>query len=185
MFAYRTRRRLTDQPKDEKTDNGTKVKVEIKQESLADDDACDGIRGNIALLPVFRTTIARESDNQTETKPSVITDTKGAESNGTKSVLHNGCFIDIDKLLDQLARSEKTRERTEELLVDLRKSNTELKATNAKAKDKIKDLEKEVKNCGRLLNDAEQSLSVTNVSLLHRLGSCTNLEHFIQLYIIW
>lgn len=85
------------------------------------------------------------------------------ESDDTSSVLHNGCFIDVEKLLDQLKRSEKAREKTEELLVDLRKNNTDLKASNTKAKDKIRDLEKEVKNCGRLLNDAEQSLSLANV----------------------
>lgn len=63
-----------------------------------------------------------------------------------------------------MARSENAREKTEELLVELRKNNTELKSSSTKAKDKIKDLEKELKNCGRLLNDAEQGLSVTNVS---------------------
>lgn len=131
--------------------------------STDDNNDIDGIRGNSALLPIFKSATIVPKTLKSDIKIETIDATGNSDLDEKRTVLHNGCYIDIDKLLDQLARSEAARERTEELLVELRKSNSELKTSNTKAKEKIKDLEKDVKNCGRLLNDAEQSLSVTNV----------------------
>lgn len=156
---------MTDQPKDEKSDTGSRaIKSDKKPEQINEIDA-EVLCGNIALLPVFKS-----EANVPSIKTEIENESNPSEENGdpkeptVKSVWHKGCFIDVEKLLDQLARSEKAREKTEELLVELRKNNTELKSSSTKAKQQVKDLEKEVKNCGRLLNDAEQSLSVTNVS---------------------
>lgn len=80
-------------------------------------------------------------------------------------VSYKGSFIDIAKLLDQMKRSEKARVDTEQLLVDLRKTNADLTSSNSRNKDKIRDLQSDVKSYSRKLNDAEQSLSSAQVIL--------------------
>lgn len=79
-------------------------------------------------------------------------------------VSYKGSFIDIEKLLEQMKRSEKARDDTEQILVDLRKTNVELLSSNIRSKEKIKDLQSDVKSYSRKLSDSEQSLSSTNVS---------------------
>lgn len=79
-------------------------------------------------------------------------------------VSYKGGLIDIEKLMEQMKRSEKARDETEQLLVDLRKTNTELVASNTRSKDKIKDLQSNLKSSNRKLNDTEQQLSSVNVS---------------------
>lgn len=78
-------------------------------------------------------------------------------------ILYKGAFVDIEKLLDQMRRSEKARDDTEQMLVDLRKTNAELLASNTRSKDKIKDLQSDVKSYSRKLSDVEQTLSSTTV----------------------
>lgn len=78
-------------------------------------------------------------------------------------VSYKGSFIDIAKLLDQMKRSEKARVDTEQLLVDLRRTNTDLASTNSRNKEKIRDLQSDVKSYSRKLTDAEQSLSSAQV----------------------
>lgn len=79
-------------------------------------------------------------------------------------VSYKGGLIDIEKLLEQMRRSEKARDETEQLLVDLRKTNSELLASTTRSKDKIKDLQSSLKSSNRKLSDTEQQLSVVNVS---------------------
>lgn len=80
-------------------------------------------------------------------------------------VSFKGALIDIDKLLDQLKRSEKARDDTEQLLVDLRRSNSELTSTNERSNKKIKDLQSDVKSYSRKLNDLEQNFNSANVGV--------------------
>lgn len=87
-------------------------------------------------------------------------------------VSYKGSFIDIAKLLDQMKRSEKARSDTEQLLVDLRKTNADLASTNSRNKERIRDLQSDVKSYSRKLSDAESSLSssqVRNCSHIHPL----------------
>lgn len=79
-------------------------------------------------------------------------------------VLYKGALIDIEKLLYQMQRSEKAREATESRLIELTKLNQEHESKSAKAKDKIKDLQSELKGCNRKLSDAETNVTNTNVS---------------------
>lgn len=65
-----------------------------------------------------------------------------------------------------MRRSEKARDDTEQLLVDLRKTNADLLASNTRAKDKIKDLQSDVKSYSRKLSDTEANLSSTNVGFI-------------------
>lgn len=98
-------------------------------------------------------------------------------------VSYKGGLIDIEKLLEQMKRSEKARDETEQLLVDLRKTNTELVASNTRGKDKIKDLQSSLKSSNRKLNDTEQQLSTVNVclfvdGLVHRMTFDSNNFQF-------
>lgn len=96
-------------------------------------------------------------------------------------VMFNGGLLDVQKLLDQLKRSENAREETEQQLVDLRKQNTDLNASYSKANSKIKDLSSDVKSYNRKLNDVEQNLSSTNVSTTIRYLDCIFLNFIFRL----
>lgn len=97
-------------------------------------------------------------------KAESIADSPSEAENRHQMVMHNGALIDIEKLLQQLNRSEKAREEAELRLFEVNKSHTELQSSNSRAKDKIKDLQSELKSCNRKMNDAESSLSSANVS---------------------
>ncbi|XP_055525517.1 cell division cycle and apoptosis regulator protein 1-like isoform X2 [Wyeomyia smithii] len=73
-------------------------------------------------------------------------------------VMHNGSVFDIPKILEQIRHSEKTREDTEVLLVDLRRENTDLQKSHNRANDKIKEQSADIKSYTRKLIDAEQNL---------------------------
>lgn len=81
-------------------------------------------------------------------------------------VMHKGALIDVEKLLQQLNRSEKAREETEFRLTELTKTHSDLQSSNSKAKDKIKDLQSELKSCNRKINDGDSNLSSANVGYL-------------------
>lgn len=146
-------RRLTDQPKDDKSELVVKqaIKSDIKPEIAIENVPT----GNIALLPVFKRSIEVKSEMKQE--PELTAENGASAEIDPKLLMHKGCLVDVDKLLDQLNRSEKAREKTEELLVELRKNHTELKASNTKAKDKVKVLQAD-------LSRTEQSLSSANVT---------------------
>lgn len=57
-----------------------------------------------------------------------------------------------------MRRLEKSREEAELLLVDLRKQNTELTRSNARANEKIKDQSTDLKNTAKKLAETEQNL---------------------------
>lgn len=79
-------------------------------------------------------------------------------------VSFNGSLIDVGKLIEQMKRSERGREETEEILNELRKQNAELQSTQTKSANKIKDLQSDVKSLSRKLSDTESSLSSITVS---------------------
>lgn len=89
-------------------------------------------------------------------------------------VSYKGGLVDIEKLMEQMRRSEKARDETEQLLVDLRKTNTWLVTTNTRSKDKIKDLQSSLKSSNRKLSDTEQQLSSVNVSDAVNIGKTKN-----------
>lgn len=99
-------------------------------------------------------------------------------------VLYKGAWIDIENLLFQMRRSEKAREETELRLIELTKVNQEFESKSAKSKDKIKDLQSELKGCSRKLSDAETNLTSVNVSNLsvrdHKLELHFNLLNFAE-----
>lgn len=146
------------------------VKVDV--ETLA--------RGNRAYLPIFcenLTTsetkvkcvkgepIVTDDDANNDGNAESATDGEEAMQSSSSStmVAYKGGFVDIEKLLDQMRRSEKARTDTEQLLVDLRKQNSDLTSSCVRSKEKIRDLQSDVKSYSRKLGDAEQSLSGTQV----------------------
>lgn len=79
-------------------------------------------------------------------------------------ISYKGGFIDIEKLLDQLKRSEKARDETEQLLVSLRKSNSDLTSNNSRYKEKVNYLLSDIKSVSRKLKDTEDTLISANVN---------------------
>lgn len=135
-------------------------------------------KGNNVLLPCFHSGVSVQSsvkkvqqsssvDNlQTETSTAAQANESSESIIPSHMVMHKGAFIDIEKLLQQLNRSERAREETELRLTELNKMNSELQSGNSKAKDKIKDLQSELKSCNRKISDAESTLTSVNVSYI-------------------
>lgn len=97
-------------------------------------------------------------------------------------VMHKGALIDVEKLLQQLNRSEKAREETEFRLTELTKIHSDLQSSSSKTKDKIKDLQSELKSCNRKINDGDSNLSSANVGyLIQKSQSQTNQKEFVFL----
>lgn len=107
-----------------------------------------------------------ESSIKIEPSSGIDRNEESAEStDASQMVMYNGALIDIAKLMQQMARAESAREQTEQRIAELIKSNNELQSTNTRSKDKIKDLQSELKSSNRKLNDAESGLSSANVGV--------------------
>lgn len=160
-------RKLTDKPKDEAA---TAVAYAESIENLEELG-----KGNNWLLPIFDTVVSSplskkttkqiSSDEhfKTEIPKMETTDDTNETVSESHMVMHKGALIDVEKLLQQLNRSEKAREETEIRLSELSKSHAELQSSSSKSKDKIKDLQSELKSYSRKVGDAESSLSSANV----------------------
>lgn len=178
VTRFTNSRKLTDKPKDE-----IKSDEKIDEDNLTKSDIEDIGKGNNKYLPVFQKINATptEQDIKVTGNESFIQQTMAVDSvvaslvsNGEDSekektaesqlVLYKGALIDIEKLLYQMQRSEKAREETELRLVELTKVNQEHEAKSAKAKEKIKDLQSDLKGNNRKLSDAEASSATANVS---------------------
>lgn len=166
---------MTDKPKDEAA--SAIVTTEKTPEDLEELG-----KGNNIYLPSFESTALNQTSSKNVQQPSNPEDSKsapekdekmgdieggsdGGGGGGPHMVMHKGALIDIDKLLQQLNRSEKAREETEIRLCELNRTHSELQSSNSKNKDKIKDLQSELKSSHRKMSDVESSLSSTNVSL--------------------
>lgn len=155
------RRKLTDKPKDEKSEPPAK---ETEEEII------EIGKGNNSFLPIFQlnskitTPQEQVADENKKSDADTVKESEG-DSSEAHMVMHKGALIDIEKLLQQLKRSEKAREETELRLVELTKTNTDLQTSSSKAKDKVKDLQSDLKSCNRKLSDFEATLSSTNVSI--------------------
>lgn len=143
-------RKLTDKPKDNETPEETVV-AEVKSEVIT--DAADFLKGNKSFLPIFK---PKEAVSVSDCKITV-------PETSTGLIMFNGGLVDLNKLMEQMKKSDKAREDTEKILVDLRKQNSDLEASNHKANSKIKDLSSDLKSSNRKLADTESNLSSLNV----------------------
>lgn len=162
---------MTDKPKDE-------APTTIPSDSI--DNVEELGKGNNLILPTFVSSDAISSSNKVVAeKPTAIeiptkvqslgdSSTESTAENRCHMVMYNGALIDVEKLLQQLNRSEKAREETEWRLSELNKTHAELQVSNSKSKDKIKDLQSELKSCNRKMNDAESNFSSANVSQIRK-----------------
>lgn len=159
---------MTDKPKDEAPATMPSESVENLEELG---------KGNASILPTFvigdttspLTKVVAEQPSAIEVASTVESLAENSTSESTADsrrhmVMYNGALIDVEKLLQQLNRSEKAREETEWRLSELNKTHAELQSSNSKSKDKISELKSELKSCSRKMNDAESSLSSANVS---------------------
>lgn len=170
-------RKLTDRPKDEVNPDG-----KIDEDNLLKSKIEDIGKGNNKYLPVFHESTTEQPlgcTGATVTELPILhtvdavdatpipngEDKEKHRSAESPLVLYKGALIDIEKLLYQMQRSEKAREATESRVIELTKLNQEHETKSAKAKDKIKDLQSELKGCNRKLGDAETNLTSLNVSV--------------------
>lgn len=168
---------MTDKPKDEATSA-------VITETIENLEAFG--KGNNIYLPYFENTAYGQSssknvqqsskdDSQEDTKPTPEKCEQIGDDTATEShmVMHKGALIDVAKLLQQLNRSEKAREETELRLTELNKTHSELQSSSSKSKDKIKDLQSELKNVNRKMNEVESTLSSSSVSKRRILSKLT------------
>lgn len=171
-------RKLTDQPRVEEV---VPVSESVVSDKTDDSDAALSVeiaKGNKMYLPVFKSkendttstpSLAREIDVQETDETTMETDgdaeqkqqpdKKDVLETTSGMVIFKGGLIDLEKLIDQMKRSERAREDTEQLLVEVRKQNTEMSGNLTKSQAKIKDLSFDLKNSYRILAEAESSLS--------------------------
>jgi seryl-tRNA synthetase len=125
-------------------------------------------KGNNVYLPTTSRNTDRSPVGVPAAKRSKTENHDGSDDAvvSTKSgmVMFNGALVDLKKLMDQMQRSDRARDDTEQILSDIRKVNAELTSSNSKATTKIKDLQSDVKSLSRKLTDTEQSLNTANVS---------------------
>lgn len=157
-------RKLTDKPKDEET------AAVVAPTPPGDEDSTllELAKGNNIFLP-SSTFGERQTGAGVPPAKRTKLDSNDADNDAvvnTKNgmVMFNGALLDLKNLLSQMQRSDRDRVDTEQILVDLRKQNTELLSTNTKNSSKIKDLQSDVKSLSRKLSDTEQSLNTANVS---------------------
>lgn len=158
---------MTDKPKDDAPTTTLSESIENLEELG---------KGNTLILPSFvNSDTTSPSKKVVIEQPSAIVEapssveslaetTDATGDNRRHMVTYNGALIDVEKLLQQLNRSEKAREETEWRLSELNKAHAELQSSNSKSKDKIESLRSELKSCNRKMNDAESNLSSANVS---------------------
>lgn len=159
-------RKLTDKPKDEPLPAILSDSIENVEEIG---------KGNTGLLSIFDRSPVNQSsvkkseptsgedDAKTESPKVEEIDESSENTIESHMVMHKGALIDVAKLLQQLNRSEKAREETELRLTELTKTHAELQSTSSKSRDKIKDLQSELKSCNRKINDSDNSLLSANV----------------------
>lgn len=162
MFFQINFRKLTDKTKEE-------AATTILSDSIENDEEL-GI-GNNTYLSFYESGTSSQTTKVT-VEPIVKEETVEAETqlaesgdgtNESNMVMHKGALIDVAKLLQQLNRSEKAREQTELRLTEITRTHNELQSSNSKSKERIKDLQSELKSCSRKASDAESSLNSTNV----------------------
>lgn len=93
-------------------------------------------------------------------------------------VVFEGSTISIQQIVHQMRRAESAYEESEKLLVDLRKSNADLKSLNHKNEKKIKDLNADYKSVSRKLQDADSNLGSMTVSNLRFLSQLNFFKLF-------
>jgi hypothetical protein len=159
-------RKLTDKPKD---DESAAVVVPTPPGD-EDNTLLELAKGNNVFLPTVAA--IERSLGATNVPPakrakleSSDTDNDAVVNSKNGMVMFNGALLDLKKLLSQMQRSDRDRDDTEQILVDLRKQNGEFSSANSKNTSKIKDLQADVKSLSRKLSDTEQSLNTANVSI--------------------
>lgn len=160
-------RKLTDKPKHdiniENIDNDT---VDNKQDNY-NINAKEISDGNKIFLPIFENDSALQINNSKTYGRSHTDDDSSLSTLETFNgmVSYKGGLINVEKVLEQIKRSEKAREDTEKLLIELRKNNTELLSNVNSSKETIKELQSDAKSYNRKLNEAEQTLNNNMVGL--------------------
>uniref|UniRef100_A0A1B6DP60 SAP domain-containing protein n=2 Tax=Clastoptera arizonana TaxID=38151 RepID=A0A1B6DP60_9HEMI len=142
-------RKLTDKPKDNSPSNDSSGKQNGEK---SEDDLIKLGRGNKQFLPIFNST-AESSSKRTKT-----TEVDSSTSLASGFVMYNGSLLDVNKLMNQLKRSEDARIDTEKYLAKLKSENSHLKDQTHRSSNTIKDLTLELK-------DFKERLSNTNSEL--------------------
>lgn len=99
-------------------------------------------------------------------------------ADGVRMVMHNGALIDVAKLMQQIAQAELAREQTEQRINELIRANGDLQSSGARAKDKIKDLQSELKSSNRKLTEAESNLSGASVCSTCDFVQFNRVDHY-------
>lgn len=131
---------------------------ELKEMAIGNSNYVEQLKANLEL--VLKAEAGEDDDNPPAKKIKLepVQDESDIPQTNSGLVVHNGGVLDIPKMLEQMRRSEKAREDTEILLVELRRQNSELLKGNSRSNEKIKDQGTELKTLQRKLVDSEQNL---------------------------
>lgn len=149
-------RRLTDKPKPE--ENGT---IENSAEEPANDIKSNDIEvplvGNRSLLPIF----TLNDSGSPPSKRARIDRSEQASNVAEGFVMFKGGLLDVEKLTEQLKRSEKARVDTEAILISLREELSSTKKSAESASSTVQELTTKVEQLNDQLFTTTEQLNST------------------------
>uniref|UniRef100_T1JF56 DBC1/CARP1 catalytically inactive NUDIX hydrolase domain-containing protein n=1 Tax=Strigamia maritima TaxID=126957 RepID=T1JF56_STRMM len=179
-------RKLTDKPRLKEEEEKAaaalaedKMDVEEKNAAKAMWSNEEGIFGNKKLVPIFKMEHSvKVKTEQSDSENATDTSENGANQSGSGSipsgmVLHKGALVDIDKLIQQLQRSEKARASTEQKVKDMREELDQVKETASNSERSVQKLSSE-------LHDYKKRLQVTDDSLKKAHDCAEKYLHVVQ-----
>lgn len=151
-------RRLTDKPKPE--ENGTSENPADEESDEAKPNSVEiSLVGNRSLLPVF----VHDDCGSPPSKRARLDKNEELSNVPEGFVMFRGGLLDVEKLTEQLKRSEKARADTESMLISLREELGSTKKTAELSSNNVKDLTTKVEQLKNQLSSTTENLSSVQV----------------------
>lgn len=145
--------------KTEKTEVTVELtEAELEELATGNCNVAEQLRVNLQAVLANETAEGDDAPPTKKIKLEPLKDESDIPETNNGLVLHNGGVLDIPKLLEQMRRTEKAREDTEQLLIDLRRQVSDLTKSQSRSNEKAKDQAADIKSLTRKLVDAEQNL---------------------------
>ncbi|XP_067008402.2 cell division cycle and apoptosis regulator protein 1 isoform X2 [Anabrus simplex] len=115
--------------------------------------------GNKRLLPVFSAGLppSKRARKDTGTENETVSIPEGY-------MMHKGALLDVEKLMEQLQRSERARLETESKMMSLKQDLSELKETAKHSSNTVKELSSELREYKQKLQETDRELSRSKAS---------------------
>ncbi|KXJ73619.1 hypothetical protein RP20_CCG015407 [Aedes albopictus] len=134
------------------------TEAELEELATGNCNVTEQLRANLQAVLANEAAEGDDAPPTKKVKLEPLNDESDIPETNNGLVSHNGGVLDIPKLLEQMRRTEKAREDTEQLLIDLRRQVSDLTKSQSRSNEKVKDQAADIKSLTRKLVDAEQNL---------------------------